>query len=319
MKSQHFIFGLLVAILFVGFSAFDNPFSKKNKPPKKIVPPGTVEIIDGLYCDKTEISNLSYREFLFWTQKIYGKRSHRLRSMLPDTTVWDKEAFCLNHYKNLYFRHPAFDHYPVVGISQDQARSYSKWRSDRVMEFWLVKNKKIPYRSLEQTAQEPFTIEAYFNNRLSWAPRLPEVTQYPEYRLPNNDERATLLAIADSLLLSKPLKKKHIEAKIDKVICGVQVCVKDSVVSVPMIGCNTHIDKKLAPCAHLRGNVAEWGYNGKIIYGGSWKYTAAEVEEFEISKSRFPAADIGFRNICVWKKWKDPEKKDKKDKTESQN
>jgi hypothetical protein len=37
--------------------------AKKTKAPKLITPPGTMEIADGLYCDKTESSNLDYREF----------------------------------------------------------------------------------------------------------------------------------------------------------------------------------------------------------------------------------------------------------------
>ena len=52
---------------------------------------------------------------------------------MPDTTVWDE----LNKaYTTHYYSHPAYNNYPVVGISYEQAVAYCKWRTDRVKQIY---------------------------------------------------------------------------------------------------------------------------------------------------------------------------------------
>jgi len=48
-------------------------------------PPGTIEISENNYFDKTEITNFNYLEYLFWLSNHYGKDSHTYIEMLPDT------------------------------------------------------------------------------------------------------------------------------------------------------------------------------------------------------------------------------------------
>lgn len=59
----------------------------------------------------------------------------------PDTLVWVRDfTYSYNEpYSRNYYSHPAFDDYPVVGVSWDQANAFSYWRS----EFWgAYKNAK---------------------------------------------------------------------------------------------------------------------------------------------------------------------------------
>lgn len=52
-------------------------------------------------------------------------------------------------YYSLYFWHPAFRDYPVVGISYEQALAFCKWRTERVKQFIHLGYKKeweIEYR-----------------------------------------------------------------------------------------------------------------------------------------------------------------------------
>tara|TARA_Y100000739_G_scaffold223323_1_gene226009 strand:- start:35 stop:1159 length:1125 start_codon:yes stop_codon:yes gene_type:complete len=46
---------------------------------------------------------------------------------------------------NNYFRHAGFSHYPVVGVSWDQARDFCDWRTDRVNELALIEAGALEY------------------------------------------------------------------------------------------------------------------------------------------------------------------------------
>ena len=128
---------ILVAFLWLGCknqsklpTSMDNSFS----------PPGTVKVADNFYCDQTEISNLDWREYVYWLKSNKGDTSEVYLASLPDTTVWDAlPEFGESMYVNR-FAHPAYNNYPVVGISRDQVYKYTNWRTERVLEMLLVKN-----------------------------------------------------------------------------------------------------------------------------------------------------------------------------------
>lgn len=52
-------------------------------------------------------------------------------NVYPDTLCWIRDfTYSYNEpLANMYFWHPAYDHYPVVGVSWKQARAFSIWRT----------------------------------------------------------------------------------------------------------------------------------------------------------------------------------------------
>jgi len=98
--------------------------------------------ISEFYMDKYEVSNNKYRQFLEAVEKGILKPNtdgvtemdepkFEKDSLRPDVSLWKKSYSY--HYgdplMDFYFDHPAFDNYPVVGVSYKQAMKYCEWRT----------------------------------------------------------------------------------------------------------------------------------------------------------------------------------------------
>ena len=98
--------------------------------------------ISEFYMDKYEVSNNKYRQFLEAVKEGTLKTNEKgvtemdppkfeIDSLQPDASLWKKSY--AYHYgdplMDFYFDHPAFDNYPVVGVSYKQAMEYCEWRT----------------------------------------------------------------------------------------------------------------------------------------------------------------------------------------------
>lgn len=105
-----------------------------NTSKKLEIPPGTIQIDENFYVDKSEVANIHWLEYMYWTKEAYGEDSEQINAILPDTT-------------NYWYNHTDYRFYPIVMISYEQARAYCKWRSDFVNARHKFKNhRKIVYR-----------------------------------------------------------------------------------------------------------------------------------------------------------------------------
>ena len=96
--------------------------------------------VSSFYMDETEVTNTNYREYLYWTARVFGPNYPQIYvKALPDTLVWRSKLAYNEPYVKYYFRHPAYQDYPVVGVNWLQATDFCKWRTDRVNEFILVR------------------------------------------------------------------------------------------------------------------------------------------------------------------------------------
>lgn len=117
---------------------YDEPRKVAKQP---LVPPGTAWLRDSTFIDVTEVRNLDYLEFLYWTSRL---DSSNYRSMLPDTLCSWKLSGPTGPYVEYYLRHPAYRDYPIIGISYTQATAFCKWRADRINQFlYLQKHREI--------------------------------------------------------------------------------------------------------------------------------------------------------------------------------
>jgi sulfatase modifying factor 1 len=91
--------------------------------------------IGGFYMDDTEITNNEYRQFvdalLTDSLDVLGEEKIK-RLYYPDTTVWMRD---FSHHMGdpmleYYYQHPAFDDYPVVGVTWTAAKYFCNWRTE---------------------------------------------------------------------------------------------------------------------------------------------------------------------------------------------
>ena len=131
--------------------------------------------VASFYMDETEITNLQYREYIYWLKRIYAADEDSLimktyLNALPDTNAWRTELGYNEPMVNNYFRHAGFSHYPVVGVSWDQAQNYCKWRTDRVNELALIEEGALEFstdKNMKGTYEYGFITEAYLAGQIT--------------------------------------------------------------------------------------------------------------------------------------------------------
>jgi len=90
--------------------------------------------VPSFYMDETEVSNQDWLDYLHWIGFTFPDDHELYYNAVPDTLVWRKPLSYNEPYVDNYLRHPAFQDYPVVGVSWDQVQDYCSWRTDRMNE-----------------------------------------------------------------------------------------------------------------------------------------------------------------------------------------
>ena len=153
--------------------------------------------VSSFRIDQYEVSNKKYRDYLHWIEKVFiplGKDSI-VKAALPDTTVWRTDLSYNEPMVEGYFRASAFNDYPVVGVTWEQANNYCRWRTDRANEKTLVRyglvDPKTPYLGKigggpkKDSATNAKTVTTA---RVKTKNSIDEYVMIPDFRLPTEAE-----------------------------------------------------------------------------------------------------------------------------------
>jgi len=180
--------------------------------------------ISSFYMDETEVRNLDYREYLYWISRVFDEYPEVYQHALPDTLVWRSKLAYNEPYVEYYFRHPAYQDYPVVGVNWLQANDYCAWRTDRVNEQLLINGGFLLMDPMQKGAMN-FNTEAYLAHQYEGAVgkemidldpdkdtrsiRMEDGILLPKYRLPTEAEwEFAALAIVGSSVGERVYERK---------------------------------------------------------------------------------------------------------------
>jgi len=243
-------------------------FSAKKK--RRFIPPGMVRISDTLFMDKTEVTNLSWYEYLYWLKNMYGSDSPEYQAAVPDSTVWLYDGMSSNlPWQNSFKQIKFFKDYPVSGISYDQALAFCKWRTDRVRHFVSLSDR---YRDCDFSFRLPSCAEWEFVSDGS-----PEVFSHlnPPIVI-NASPTATIMNVTWPANL-------HFE--------------QGASFSHP-IAVGSYKPNRLG-IYDMTGNVAEMLREKGLAKGGSFYHSVSEARNGKSISYEKATAWLGFRCVCV--------------------
>jgi sulfatase modifying factor 1 len=149
--------------------------------------------VSSFRIDIYEVSNKKYRDYTHWLENLAKDSSQfkdLAREALPDTLVW-KTPLSYNEPMVLgYFRAKAYNDYPVVGVSWEQANKYCRWRTDRANEktliYYGIINSKQRYVGKIAGREKLLDSTSKGNSRLIKSGE--EFIMVPDFRLPTEAE-----------------------------------------------------------------------------------------------------------------------------------
>lgn len=255
-------------------------------------PPGVIRISENYFYDETEVANVHWLEYLYWTKRIFGENSKEYNAALPDQKVWEREDSCLHIYRDVYLKPTAYYYYPLVGITQQQAEAFARWRSDRVKERTLILHHVIE-EDTSQNRNKFFTIDKYFAGQYKGTKPDTAFMYYPDYRLPTAKEWQQMAAHLDSL--------RNKASRSGRQVLDVHPCDKANKNNPPTRPVE-YIENAKNP-DDIYGNVREWLAEKDQTAGGSWRDSAAQVRQNPIIETKGANAWTGFRCVCEWRRW----------------
>lgn len=233
-------------------------------------------VTTGYFMQKTVVTNLEYRIFL--VDLLQQNRLDDYVTAMPKENVWSTSADKLELLDSVYLSLPAYDLYPVVGVSKAGIDLYCSWLVEN-LNVTIVKGKNIAYEKGRPllyggVARLPYTEE--------WMRIASNNGEYKYYPWQGN----TIVDVDSSYLLNcYPIEGNY---------TADGSFLTNSVKRYPSNAKGIY---------NMAGNVSELtiNQNGEFIAkGGSWKSTPKEAQidaEIKLNKDAIQFPTVGFRPV----------------------
>ncbi|MBB6609486.1 SUMF1/EgtB/PvdO family nonheme iron enzyme [Pontibacter sp. Tf4] len=281
-----------------------------------------------LYFDETEVANIHWQEFLHYIKRDSSAAFYQ--SMLPDSTVIKLNERDYHRYEELgygrrggagrnysviggdtilremseqmpvdsiYFRHPEYLYYPIVGVSYEQAVAYCQWRSKVVTEFINSFPKreqkvKVTYRLPTEQEWEIIASAGVDKDKFPWS----TATGAVKYKV--NPKAAAF--IAKKIVEPKPVAQIKQDLK-ETEVHDLFINVKRPLPYFLQFRTPAYVYGGWPNdygAYHVQGNVAEMVAEKGIAKGGSWKDELSNSKITDRQLYTTPSDKVGFRCVC---------------------
>jgi len=245
----------------------------------KEIDKSVAKITDSLYAGKYEVTNLLYRYWGF--DLIKDNKTDMIKIYLPDSLNWRDKLAYNEPFVTYYFRHPAYDNYPVVNVTYEAAVKYCAWLTDKYNADSKRHFKKVLFRLPTQKEWENAATGATEDLLLyPWGNRLFQNGKFMCNFRQYGDESIKIDTITKKLVVDYAFPSNNIGWIED----GADITCPVSSYSPNNYG-----------LYNVCGNVAEMVKEKGTACGGSWKSTGGDVtlkSRMHYTKS---AVDLGFR------------------------
>ena len=237
-----------------------------------------VPLKGNIYACKYEVSNTLYREFI--NSLIKEGKSDLLKVAMVDSLNWRDKLAYNEPYVQFYFRHPAYDNYPVVNVTYEGANLFCKWLTDVYNANPKRKYKKVTFRLPSEKEWEVAAKGGLDANQYPWGNTL----------FQNGHYMCNFKQIGDEDIKYDTLTKKFVVEYTGK--SGIRGFLNDNAdITAPV---DSYFPNTFG-IYNICGNVAEMVKEKGLCRGGGWKDAGGDVK---ISSKRYytkSATDIGFR------------------------
>lgn len=286
------------AAAFFLLSAFNT--IKKNKPklPEEfvIIPGGTISLngdasrnnddnpankisIESFYFSKYEVTNLQYRQF--YTEVSPGLTDAEKKKISCDSLGWRETLTYNKPMLEFYYRHPAYNNYPVVNIQYEGVAKYCAWLQSKL-----------------QTENPGYRIEVSLPSKTQWmyaAMGGQNQAMYPWRNFYLRNKKGEFLCNFKSLGDQAIVRNRTTGTPEVKIFRGGD--------PLPLTSFFTAQVKSFYPNGfglyNMCGNAAEMVKEKAVAMGGSWNDYGGDVQIRSEAAYEKSSPTIGFRPLII--------------------